>query len=122
MSMDSGPSRLWNGIAAASSGFVSHPRTSLSASLLVPVAFGLISVSLWVDTNVDLFNYHLYNPFALLNGKLHIDLAAAGMQGYFNPVLDVPYYLATQHWPPRLVGFTWGLAHGLNFALLLGIA
>ena len=119
--MVSGLSRLWNGITGSFSAFLNHPRIGAWACLLVPVAFGLISMSLGMDANFDIFNYHLYNPFAFLNGKLAIDLAPAGMQSYFNPMLDLPYYWATRHWPPRLVGFTLGFLHGLNFVLLIGI-
>ena len=114
--------RLWNSITESFSAFINHPCTGAWACLLVPVTFGYISVSLGMDANYDIFNYHLYNPFAFLNGKLAIDLAPAGMQSYFNPMLDLPYYWATQHLPPRLVGFTLGFMHGLNFVLLLGIA
>jgi hypothetical protein len=84
--------------------------------------FGLISLCLGADTNWDLTNYHIYNPYALLNGKLHIDLAPAGLQTYFNPLLDVPYYLMTQYFPAPLIGFIMGAVHGINFALLAGIS
>lgn len=92
------------------------------ACILVPLLFGLYSVLLGADANWDLQNYHLYNPFAWLNGRLQTDLAPAGMQSYFNPLLDVPFYWMTLHLPPRLVGFVMGVLHGLNFVLLLGIA
>jgi hypothetical protein len=92
------------------------------ASIAVPVLFGLISLWLGQDSNWDLGNYHRYNAFALLNGKVGVDLAPAGMQSYFSPVLDVPYYLMTTYWPAPLVGFVMGVVHGLNFVLLLGIA
>ena len=90
--------------------------------LLVPVVFGLYSVWLGADANWDLTNYHLYNPFAWLHGRLLTDLAPAGLQSYFNPLLDVPYYWMSRHFPARLVGFLMGALHGLNFVLLLAIA
>ncbi len=88
----------------------------------VPIFFGLLSVWLGVDANWDLQNYHLYNAFAVLNGKLHIDLAPAGFQSFFNPTLDVPYYLLHKYLPAPLVGFLIGYLHGLIFVLILGIA
>lgn len=91
------------------------------AAIAGPLVFGMISLLLGADTNWDLQNYHLYNAFSLLNGKLDIDLAPAGFQTYFSPMLDVPYFLAMQHLPPPLVGFLMGAIHGLNFVLLLGI-
>ncbi|MDB5775809.1 MAG: hypothetical protein JWP38_1942 [Herbaspirillum sp.] len=92
------------------------------ACLLVPVFFGLVSVWLGADTNWDLLNYHAYNAFSLLHGKLNIDLAPASMPSYFNPLLDVPYYLMTIYLPGPLVGFIMGTVHGLSFVLLAGIA
>ena len=88
----------------------------------MPLLFGAWSLCLGIDANWDLYNYHLYNPFALINGKLHVDLAPAGLQTYFNPLLDVPYYVMSLHLPAPLVGFVMGVLHGLNFLLLLGIA
>jgi hypothetical protein len=97
-------------------------RTFSIACIVAPLIFGLVSVWLGADANWDLTNYHLYNPFALLHGKLQIDLAPAGMQTYFNPILDLPYYWMAWHLPGPLVGFIMGLAHGLNFVLLAFIA
>ena len=98
------------------------PQTLTRARVLVPLLFGLYSILLGADSNWDLTNYHLYNPFAWLNGRLQTDLAPAGMQSYFNPLLDVPFYWMSLHLPSRVVGFAMGLWHGLNFVLLLGIA
>jgi hypothetical protein len=57
------------------------------ARIAMPVLFGLYSLWLGQDRNWDQLNYHIYNAFALLNDKLSIDLAPAGMQTYFNPLL-----------------------------------
>lgn len=96
-------------------------RIFVLACFIAPVFFGFISLWLGADSNWDLTNYHIYNAFALMNGKLHVDLAPAGMQTYFNPVLDVPYYLMTLYLPAPLVGFIMGAVHGINFILLVGI-
>ena len=101
---------------------LNSPRALALARLLVPLLFGLYSVFLGADSNWDLLNYHLYNPYAWLNGRLQTDLAPAGMQSYFNPLLDLPYYWMSQHFPARLAGFAMGVLHGLNFVLLLSIA
>lgn len=92
------------------------------ACIGMPIAFGLLSVMLGLDTNWDVYNYHLYNPFAWLNGKLAIDLAPAGFQSYFNPLLDLPYYWMQKFLSAPLAGFAMGWLHGLNFVLLFGIA
>jgi hypothetical protein len=86
--------------------------------MLVDLGFGLFSLARGQDTNWDLTNYHRYNAFALLNGRMDVDLAPAGMQTYFNPLLDVPYYWMTQHGLAPVGGFCMGLWHGLVFPFL----
>jgi hypothetical protein len=92
------------------------------ALICVPLLFGLLSVLRGQDANWDLYNYHLYNAYALLRGKLDIDLAPAGAQSYFNPALDVAYYLLiTRAWPPA-AALLLGALHGLHFVLLYAMA
>lgn len=114
--------KLIRAAAAAMNRALSGKRALLHASLCVPIAFGLISVWLGTDTNYDFFNYHLYNPYSFLHGRLDVDLAPAGMQSYFNPLMDLFYYGLLMHLPGPLTGFIMGSLHGLNFVLLLGIA
>lgn len=81
--------------------------------LLLALAMG-VSWKRGQDANWDLLNYHLYNAWAFLNGiPYHF---AAGIQGYFDPFLDLPYYwLATgplaQH--PQLLQLLAGLPYGI---------
>ncbi|ACC70053.1 glycosyltransferase 87 family protein [Paraburkholderia phymatum] len=98
------------------------PRAMATACVIVPLLFGLYSLLLGADANWDLYNYHLYNPFAWLHGKLQTDLAPAGMQTYFNPLLDTALYLLNTHLPSRVVGFALGVLHGLAFVLIVAIA
>lgn len=98
------------------------PRASAVACMLAPILFGLWSLVLGQDSNWDLFNYHLYNAYALLNGKLNTDWAPAGIQTYFNPLLDVVYFVLNRYLPAPAVGFLFGAMHGLVFALVLSIA
>lgn len=99
----------------------SDRNTQMRAAAIVPIVFGLFSVLLGADTNWDLYNYHVYGPFALLNDKLDIDLAPAGFQGYFNPLLDLPVYLLNTNLPGIVAGFILGFLHGLCFVAVLGI-
>lgn len=108
------PRRLWQGLDKAT--------LQDRAMWIVPLLFGLVSVLLRQDDNWDLRNYHLYNPFAWLNGKIGFDLAPAQMQSYFNPTLDLLYYGLVHALPGPLAGFVMGALHGLNFVLLLLIA
>jgi len=98
------------------------PQAWRLAMWLVPVFFGLVALSMRQDINWDLRNYHLYNPFAWLNGKVGLDLAPAQMQTYFNPTIDLLYYGLISIFPPRVSGFIMGTIHGLNFVLLATIA
>lgn len=101
---------------------LNQPRAQQLALLLVPVLCGLLSLKLGQDDNWDLHNYHLYNPFALLHGKIGLDLAPGQWQSYFNPTLDLLYYGLATSLPGPLTGFIMGWLHGLNFVLLLGLA
>lgn len=97
-------------------------RAALIAQYVVPLLFGLYALLLGQDNNWDMRNYHLYNGFAFLRGKLAIDLAPAGMQTYFNPTLDVVTWLLYAWLPAPLVGFGLGVLHGLAFVLVFRIA
>lgn len=89
---------------------------------LAPVFCGLLSMWAGQDVNWDLQNYHLYNPYAWLTGRIGADLAPGQWQSYFNPTIDVPYYLLVTNLPGWLCCFVMGLLHGLNFPLVHAIA
>lgn len=88
----------------------------------VPILFGFYSINLGQDINWDLQNYHLYNPYAYLNDRIHLDLAPAGLQTYFNPYLDLVYFTALSALSPKSVGFLIGLVQGLSFIFIYQIA
>jgi hypothetical protein len=46
------------------------------------------------------------------------DTAPAQLQTYLSPVLDIPFYFATQHFPPRLTGSLLAVIQGTAFPLL----
>ena len=67
----------------------------------------VLAAVLWLgnDASWDTRNYHLYGPHAWLHGRAAIDIAPAQMQGYHNPLLDLPMYLlARAGAPAKLVG------------------
>lgn len=101
---------------------ITNRWAGVTISLLVALAFGFWSLSLGQDRNWDLLNYHLYNPYAFLNDRIGFDLAPAGAQTFFSPMLDIIYFSAITHMNPRVVGFLLGLIHGLNFFLIYKIA
>lgn len=99
-------------------------RISLNALLALgaPLAAGALALALGADFNYDLRHYHFYNGYALVHGRFDDDFAPAGVQSFFNPLLDGLYYLGIRHLPARLFGFLLGAAHGLNVVLVHAIA
>ncbi len=62
------------------------------------------------DGNWDLRNYHLYTPSALLDGRFSQDIAAAQLQTWHNPTLDVPFaWMVRAGFPGWLVSLWLGL-------------
>src|SRR4051794_15305684 len=90
--------------------------------LIVPLLVGAESLRLGQDTNWDILNYHLYNPYAFLNNRLTYDLAPAGLQSFFNPAVDIAYYKALFWFGPEKTAFGLGFLQGLNFLLLYGVS
>ena len=88
-------------------------------------AAAAVALALGRDANPDLRNYHYYNPFALLEGRWDLDLAAAGPHTFLHPGLDVPFYLLTRGplnaWPRVIVTLQAGYA-GLLAFLVLAVA
>jgi hypothetical protein len=97
-------------------------RLTLVAWLIVPPLFGLLSVMLGQDANWDLRNYHYYNPYSFLNGRMDFDVLPSQVANFYNPLLYVPFYYAVNLFSPKWVGFLLGWFQGFNFPLLLAIA
>lgn len=87
----------------------------------MPVLCGAASLYLGKDANWDLRNYHYYNAYAFLTGRLAFDIAPAQMQSYLNPLLDLPFFWLSQTLEAKTVGFILGFVHGLNLVLVLTI-
>ncbi|MDO8944649.1 MAG: hypothetical protein Q7U75_15815, partial [Desulfobacterales bacterium] len=89
---------------------------------LIPLAAGLYVIGIGQDTNWDLRNYHFYNPFAYLTGRMGHDVAVSHVATYYNPLLYIPFYYAVTALPPKVVGFILGLIPGFNILFLYAIA
>lgn len=68
------------------------------------------------DAFWDTRNYHLYNAWAWLADRYGRDITPAGMQSYFNPLADIPYFLLgtgplahAPRWLAALQGLWFGL-------------
>jgi hypothetical protein len=90
--------------------------------VVIPPAIGFCVLWLGQDASWDLRNYHFYNPFAYLTGRMGHDIAVAQVATYYNPLMYLPFYYAVSALPPKAVGFTLGLISGLNIFLLYAMA
>src|SRR5271170_1455349 len=93
-------------------------RLALIILALAPFAFGALALALGQDANWDLRNYHFYNAYAFLNGRYGFDLLPSQTPYFYNPLLDVPFYVLAAHAPATAVGYILGFVQGLNFVLL----
>lgn len=88
----------------------------------VPLLFGLLGLAMGKVASWDFLNYHWYNPHALLHGRMDMDMAVAHHATFYNPLLDIPFYLAAQNLPAWLAGFLLATVQGVNFSLLCLLA
>jgi len=94
-----------------------------AAAAVAAIAFGLLAIHFGQDVNWDQRNYHVYNPYAWLNGRLGVDWLPAGRPGFYNPLLHLPFWTLIETLPPRGVAFVLGaLQGGGAFALVVLIA
>ncbi|MBF0561172.1 MAG: hypothetical protein HQL37_03940 [Alphaproteobacteria bacterium] len=94
----------------------------LAILIIAPFAIGLLAVVLGQDANWDLRNYHWYNAYAFLNGRFGFDLLPSQTPYFYNPTIDVPFYLLATHVSAFLAQYILGVVQGLNFILLFMLA
>ncbi|HEY3779018.1 MAG TPA: hypothetical protein VGL35_13280 [Rhizomicrobium sp.] len=63
----------------------------------VIVGWSAMVVARGKDASWDFRNYHWYVPYAFLHGRLGFDVAVAHQATYYNPFLDLPFYLLATH-------------------------
>lgn len=85
------------------------------------LAGGTLSVYFGKDLCWDLAYYHYLNPSVFFNPKMHVWLGLF-LHQYINPTIDFLTYFLINYCSPRVVTFTLGALHGLNFWLLYLIA
>ncbi|MBN8531930.1 MAG: DUF2029 domain-containing protein [Alphaproteobacteria bacterium] len=98
-------------------------RAFLTLFLMLP----LFLAAGWVmlqgqDATIDFRNYHVYNAYALLEGREAVDIGVAQRQGFFNPALDVPFYMLSVGLSPFAASVMLGLVQALNVTLLAWLA
>jgi len=96
----------WLGVAALAAGVL------LAAAIAGP------------DASWDLRNYHLYNGYAWLNGRIGTDLDPAQMQTFLCPLLDIAYVLLLQAFNhmPRLLAAALAVPQAIAAVLVLVLA
>ncbi|HEY0832475.1 MAG TPA: hypothetical protein VGE72_01090, partial [Azospirillum sp.] len=95
---------------------------ALAFLVLAPPAYGALALAFGMDANWDLRNYHWYNAYAFLNGRAGFDRLVAQMPSFYNPLMDVPFYLAATTLPARVAGFLLGTVQGVNVSLAFALA
>jgi len=103
--------------ASVSARPVAHRPALTNALWLITLVFaaGTLSILRGQDANWDLQNYHYYNPWAWWTGRIFDrDIAAAQLQTFHNPLLDMPFFAMVQwDWPPRIIAFVLAVPAGV---------
>ncbi len=84
--------------------------------------FAIWAVIYGKEAGWDFQNYHWYDPYALLSGRLGFDIAVAHHATYYNPFLDVPLFWVATHFPAWTGGALLGAEAGVAAALIGAIA
>ncbi|MFZ1986846.1 MAG: hypothetical protein WAU91_20715 [Desulfatitalea sp.] len=69
-------------------------RTRLAVHLILlatPLAMGLVALALGQDASWDVRNYHFYNPYAFLTGRMGHDIARAQVATTTTPCCICPF-------------------------------
>jgi hypothetical protein len=88
----------------------------------VILGWAILVISLGKDTSWDFRNYHWYAPYAFLNHRMGFDIAVAHQATYYNPFLDIPFYLLATHVPSWVALGVMGAVQGANIVPLYLIA
>jgi len=97
-------------------------RVALAIIFVVPFLIGALALFLGQDANWDFRNYHWYNAYALLNNRYGFDILPAQTPSFYNPALDVPFFLLASQASAKLAAFILGTVQGLNFILIFMLA
>lgn len=87
-----------------------------------PILYAATAMAFGQDANWDLRNYHWYNGYAAVHGRLAFDLAPAQTPSFYNPALDAAFFWTASRVPARLAFFCLALIQGLNAVLVFLIA
>ncbi len=97
-------------------------RLALFFLWIAPFCVGALALFLGQDANWDFRNYHWYNAYAALTGREGFDMLPSQIPSFYNPALDIPFYLLATAVPPRVAYFVLATVQGLNLVLLFMLA
>ena len=88
------------------------------------IAVTMLAVILtWVapkDDNSDAWAYHYYSGVMLLDDRLELDYFGASSQGYFNPLVHLPFAaMVKANWPDRLIATAMALYSAVALILMI---
>jgi hypothetical protein len=96
--------------------------SALALAISVPLGLVLLNLAMGQDANWDLRNYHWYNAYSFLNGRFFFDVVPAQTPSFYNPTLDVPFFLLGNAVPAPVAYSVLALVQALNFILLFALA
>jgi hypothetical protein len=100
--------------------------TGLDLATLATLAGAVLAAAACAgsDASWDLRNYHLYDGYAVLHGRLGVDLAPAQLQTFYAPISDAAYWLLLQalNGAPRLLNVVMALPQAIAVCLSWAIA
>jgi hypothetical protein len=88
----------------------------------VILGWAVLVASAGKDPSWDFRNYHWYIPYAFLNGRMDVDVAVAHQATFYNPFLDIPFYLLATHTHAWFALGVLGAVQGSNIVPLYAIA
>lgn len=101
----------------------SGPRLALWTFSIFSAATAFLFVATsGEDINWDRRNYHFYSGFALLTGRLFVDVAVAEMQTYFNAYVNAFTFIVTRYLPYPFGAWAITLVQLTALPLVLAIA
>lgn len=98
-------------------------RTNIVLLFFFLILGGILSSVLKYELLWDFTNYHYFNPWAFLNGRINYDVGVAGMNAFFNPLPDIPLYLLIKYFNdyPNFICFVQGMWFGALLFLFFKI-
>ena len=97
-------------------------RRDALVALCVMTATGLLAASFGQDAGFDVKNYHWYAGHQFFGHRLDLDFAPAQIQGFFNPLIHLPLWLAAHAFSAQGAAVLLGAIHGLGPFLVWKIA